>query len=138
MELLCGEILENKIKTNFIPFSYINFEEEQINVEKINTEEELIEKINELNLNENNLYKIILEGKRNFIIDIGKIKKYIIKENIIKIKNFTKLNYNLEEIAKEESLKGFFVKEAIKQLETADNKKIIEDAIEIGLEALEN
>lgn len=137
--MIVGDIdLENKnIEIEFIKLDETEFAEEEINVEEIFSEEELIEKINNLNLEEKNLYKIILTGKRNYNIDEKKILKLINKENILKIKNFTKTKYDLEKISKEESLKGLFVKECLEKIEIEENKKMIEDAIELGLELLE-
>lgn len=138
--MIVGDIdLENKnIEIEFIKLDETEFAGKEINVEEIFSEEELIEKINNLNLEEKNLYKIILMGKRNYNIDEKKILKLINKENILKIKNFTKTKYNLEKISKEESLKGFFVKECLEKIEIEENKKIIEDVIELGLELLES
>ena len=135
--MIVGEIFENKIETEFIPLNNIEFCERELDITEINSEEELIEKINELNLIENNLYKIILIGKRNFIIDSQKIIKLINKKNILKIKDFTKIKYNLEEISKQQSLKGIFVKKCLEEMQNTENKEIIENAIEYGLEALE-
>ena len=135
--MIVGEISENKIETEFIPLNNIEFCERELDITEINSEEELIEKINELNLIENNLYKIILIGKRNFIIDTQKIIKLINKKNILKIKDFTKIKYNLEEISKQQSLKGIYVKKCLEEMQNTENKEIIENAIEYGLEALE-
>ena len=135
--MIVGEISENKIETEFISLNNIEFCERELDITEINSEEELIEKINELNLIENNLYKIILIGKRNFIIDTQKIIKLINKKNILKIKDFTKIKYNLEEISKQQSLKGIFVKKCLEEMQNTENKEIIENAIEYGLEALE-
>ena len=135
--MVVGEIFENKIETEFIPLNNIEFCERELDITEINSEEELIEKIKELNLIENNLYKIILIGKRNFIIDTQKIIKLINKKNILKIKDFTKIKYNLEEISKQQSLKGIFVKKCLEEMQNTENKEIIENAIEYGLEALE-
>lgn len=138
--MIVGDIdLESKnIEIEFIKLDGTEFAEKEINVEEIFSEEELIEKINNLNLEEKNLYKIILIGKRNYNIDEKKILKLINKENILKIKNFTKTKYDLEKISKEESLKGFFVKECLEKIEIEENKKMIEDVIELGLELLES
>ena len=57
-------------------------------------------------------------------------------ENIIKIKDETKLYYDLEKIANENSVKGYFVKELLERQKTAENKEEIQKAIEIGLELL--
>ena len=60
---------------------------------------------------------------------------FFLCENYIAIS--TKINYNLEEIAKENNLKGYFVREALKKLEDGiATREEIEKAIEIGLEAM--
>ena len=95
----------------------------------------IIEKINSINLEKNKLYEIILIGKRNFEININEIYKYYLDEKIIKIKNNTKINYNIEKIIQENNLKGLFVKELLNNKNNY-NEKIIEKALEIGLEIL--
>ena len=65
--------------------------------------------------------------------------KKIKNKNILKIKNNTKLNYELEELAKENNVKGIFVRNMLKKLEeNIDQKEEIEKAIEIGLEIILN
>lgn len=136
--MIVGEIEKNKIQLNFIPIDKKEFKEKIVEVDELLSEEDLIEKINNLNLEENILYKIILKGKRNLQININKIYKSVLNKNVVKIKDFTKNNYNLEKLAEEENLKGLFVKEMLNKLneENADIE-IIEKAIEIGLETLE-
>ena len=105
----------------------------------VNSIEELIEKINNLNLDENVLYKLILIGNKNFEINTYKLLKYILNENIIKIKNKTKLKIDLEQISKENNLKGLFVKEILDELNKNNyDKNILENALEIGLNILDN
>ena len=108
---------------------------------EIISKEELIEKINELNFNENELIEIILIGKRNFEINTYELNKLIFNEKIIKIKNKTKINYNLEKIANENTLKGLFAKNIKNKLNdetlTEEEKEIVEKAIEIAFDALE-
>ena len=61
-------------------------------------------------------------------------------DKIIKIKNKTKPNYNLEEIANETTLKGLFAKkinEKLNKCQTEEERKIIEKAIEIGMDIME-
>ena len=66
------------------------------------------------------------------------LKKMINQKNIIKIKDLSKMGYDIEAISKENNLKGLFVKELLNQMkENPENKKIIEEALEIGLEILE-
>ena len=78
-----------------------------------------------------------MTGKRNFEINIRDILKVVSHRNILKIKDQTKLNYNIEEISKENNLKGIFVREALKKFDEGKyTKEEIERAIKIGLEAM--
>ena len=56
-------------------------------------------------------------------------------------KNKTKINYNLEKIANENTLKGLFAKNIKNKLNdetlTEEEKEIVEKAIEIAFDALE-
>ena len=91
-----------------------------------------------MNLEENKYYKIILIGNRNFEINKNYLFKYILKENIIKIKNETKIEINLEELAKQNNLKGLFVQEILEEMNKNNyDKKILESVLEIGLEAID-
>lgn len=137
--MIVGEIEKNKTKIEFIPLDETYFEERELDISEINSEEELIEKINEIKIQKNKFIKIILIGKRKFEIQKNKILKLIENKNILKIKNNTKLNYELEELAKENNVKGIFVRNMLKKLEeNIDQKEEIEKAIEIGLEIILN
>ena len=136
--MVVGEInsLENKI--DFIKLDETEFIETELNCTEINSEENLIEKINEINIEENKLYKIILIGKRNFEINIYNLYKYDLNERIIKIKNKTKPNYDLEEISKENTLRGLFAKEILQEIKNGNyDEDIIEQALEMGMDILE-
>ena len=139
--MILGDLEKENIKLEFISIDETEFKLQEIDVTEINFKEELIEKINELEIQDNNLIEIILIGKRNFEIDKYEIYKLISNDKIIKIKDKTKINYNLEELSNENTLKGLFVKEMFKKLndiEVSDeDKEIIEKAVEIGLEALD-
>ena len=119
----------------------MQFKLHEVDVTEIISKEELIEKINGLNFDENNLVEIILVGKRNFEINIYELYKLILNNKIIKIKNKTKINYDLNKLANENTLKGLFAKEMLEKLNnenlTVDEKEILEKAIEIGMDALE-
>jgi len=137
--MVVGELDKEKIKLEFIPIDETEFKIQNLDITQINSKEELIETINELNIEENNLIEIYLTGKRNFEIDTYEIKKFITNEKIIKIKNKTKINYNLEKIAEENTLRGIFVKKMLDKynlLESEEEKSILENSIEIGLESL--
>ena len=136
--VIWGELDKENINLKFLPMDNKEFKELELNISEINSVEELIEKINNLNLEENIYYKIILVGDKNFEINIYNLFKYINNENIIKIKNNTKLKINLEEISKNNNLKGLFVKEILDELNKNNyNKEILEEALEIGLNIIE-
>lgn len=121
----------------FVRLDDRKFEEKELIVDNLLSKEDLIEKILSLKLDPMIMYKIILKGKRNFEINPRKLLKAISRENILKLKDNTKLNYDIEELAKQNNIKGIFVREVLKLYE---NKLCTEEefqkAIEIGLEAM--
>lgn len=138
--MVVGEIKNKKLNIEFVPIKSSEFVEKRIDVTEIISKEELIEKINLIEIQPNEYVKIILEGKRNFEINTYELYKLIQEPQIIKIKNKTKINYKLDEIENETTLKGLFAKEIKQKLEdenlTNEQKEILEKAIEIGFEAL--
>ena len=139
--VIFGELEKEKLNLKFIPIDEEEFVEKNLEVDNINSKEELIEKINSLEIKNNEYVKIILIGNRNFEINTYEILKFIENDRIIKIKDKTKLGYDLEKLQNEKTLKGLFAKEMNLKLKdeniTEDEKQIIEKAIEIGFEALE-
>ncbi len=136
--MIVGEINKEDIKLEFIPIDNKEFKEIELDISDINSEEELIEKINNLKLEENIFYKIILIGNKNFEINIYNLFKFILNENIIKIKNNTKLKIDLEKISKNNNLKGLFVKEILEELNKKNyNKELLEEALELGLNIID-
>lgn len=140
--MIVGELNEEKkLKLEFLPLDEKEFKVTQLDVSEIYSKEELIEKINILEIPENIYLKVELIGNRNFEIDIYDIIKYLSNNQIIKIKDFTKLAYNLEKIQNENTLRGLFAEKMNEKLKseelTEEQKNIIEKAIEIGFEALQ-
>lgn len=140
--MIVGELNEEKkLKLEFLPLDEKEFKVTQLDVSEIYSKEELIEKINTLEIPENIYLKVELIGNRNFEIDIYDIIKYLSNNQIIKIKDFTKLAYNLEKIQNENTLRGLFAEKMNEKLKseelTEEQKNIIEKAIEIGFEALQ-
>lgn len=85
------------------------------------------------------LLKIILVGKRNFEIDKYDLFKYIENENVIRIKDTTEPNIDLEELSNNSTLKGIFVTQMKERLENEadeNQKQVIKKAIEVGLKVL--
>lgn len=83
---------------------------------------------------ENKYIKLNLIGRKIIEINTNKIIKSLIQPNIIKIKDKTELEIDIEAISKQKNLKGLYVKRLLeKQEKEPENRKIIEMAIEIGL-----
>ena len=139
--MIVGEINETnkELKTEFIPLSENDFEEIEFDVTECISKDELIEKINDIDIADNQLIKVILTGKRNFEIDKYELYKLLTNERVIKIKDHTRIQYDLEKIANNHTLKGLFVKEILKEKENAGEEEleIIEKAVEIAFDALE-
>ena len=140
--MIVGEIEKSSIILKFEKLDEEEFIIKNIDVTNIISKEELIEKINGIEIQNNEYVEIVLIGDRNFEIDKYDILKYIINNRIIKIKNKTKIAYDLEKMAENKTtLKGIFVKEMLDKIKqeqlTEEQKDIIEKAIEIGLDALE-
>lgn len=139
--MIVGNLEEKGLELNFVPLDEREFKLQEIDVTELHSKEDLIEKINELEFDERELIEIILIGKRNFEIDKYELYKLISNDKIIKIKNKTKINYDLKKLANDTTLKGLFAKKMLEKLEdeniTEEEKEILEKAVEIGMEALD-
>ena len=135
--MIVGEISKGNVKIDFIRLDDRKFEEIQLKVDDFSSKEDLIDRILNLNLNDKNLYKLILIGKRNFEINTKEILRVVARENVLKIKDLTKINYDLEELAKQKNLKGIFIKEVLDMYEKGlCTEEEYQKAIEIGLDAM--
>ena len=126
---------DKKLEIAFVSVDKKEFIEQELEIDMINSQEEIIECLNQIKTDDNKYYKIILTGKRNFEINIYEIAKQIQNKNILKIKDNTSIKIDLEELAKQKSLKGIFVKNMLEKM-NEENKETILKAIEIGLEAM--
>ena len=80
----------------------------------------------------------ILIGRRKFEIDILEIMKFIIKENIIKMKNKTQPDYEIEKLINETTLKGIFIKQLLEEKEKQNyTDEEINKILEIGLSIMD-
>ena len=136
-----SEINNNNLKINkkikFIKVDKRIFEEIKLNISKINSEEELIEKIKNIKTERQKNYKVILEGYKNIEIDLNKIQKMVLDENVLKVKDFSKVKYDIKELANQNNLKGVFINRILqKEEEGLCTKEEAEQAIEIFINAL--
>lgn len=135
--MIVGEVTKDKFNKTFIELDERNFEEFEISVDELESKEDLLEKILSYGYSEMTMYKIILVGKRNFEINARDILKALSKTNILKVKDETKLDYNLEELSKQNNLKGIFIKEVLEMYKQGlCTEEEYQKAIEIGLEAM--
>lgn len=136
-----SEINNNNLKINkkikFIKVDKRIFEEIKLNISEINSEEELIEKIKDIKTERQKNYKVILEGYKNIEIDLNKIQKMVLDENVLKVKDFSKVKYDIKELANQNNLKGVFINRILqKEEEKLCTKEEAEQAIEIFINAL--
>lgn len=133
-----GNVNKNEIKVEFIPIKTKTFEEIKVDITEINSKEELVQILNEIELGEQSYYKIILTGKRNFNINNNEIMELLTNNLIIKLKDETKDQYDIQELAKKSNLTGIFAKNILNKMEIAteaEKEKFIK-AFEIGMGVL--
>ncbi len=135
--VISGEISKKELKLEFIQIDTREYVEKEIDITNLLSIEEIIEKIENLTLDEKNLYKIILTGRRYFPIKLEEITKLINIENIVKIRNHTKPGIDIEKLAQENTIKGIFVRRMLERKEKENlDEDFVEKTIEIGLEVL--
>ena len=135
--MVTGEINKQNLKLDFVKLDDRIFTKSELPVDNFSNKEELIEAISDLKLDEKTMYEIVLVGNRNFEINTREILKLIDNDNILKVKDQTDISYDIEEIAKENNLRGIFVRELIKKYQVGNyTEDQIKKAIEIGLSVM--
>lgn len=136
--MIVGDINKTSLNVKFIPLDDSEFKVINMDVTDFNSIDDLVQQIEALDINDQDYYEIYLIGRRKFEIDMYNLKKMITSTKIIKIKNKTKVNYDIEEIANENTLKGLYVQEILKRMNNSEyNKELLESVLEIGMEILE-
>ena len=93
---IVGNIEKDKLEIAFIPADNREFKEFEFDITNINDEEELIEKINNLQLNIKDLYKVI-ERNNTYYLYINKYKAFIVSKEGISKNNIEKLSNNFKD-----------------------------------------
>lgn len=133
-----GIIEKENLQLTFVPVDEKEFMELEVEISQIKDEDELVQYLNSLELLENNLYKIRLTGKRRFEIDVLNLYQWLTKPNIIKVKDDTKPNYELEELKNNYTLKGIFVQELLEEMQKENyTPEELSKILEIGFSVLE-
>lgn len=137
--ILDVNLSKQNLEINFKKMDTTIFEELNLDISTCKVNEELIERLNSLSLEQHKLYKINLIGTRTFEINTNEILKLIDNKVILKIKDLTQTNININKILEQNNLKSFFVKELLsKQVDDNISEEDIKKAIELGLQALQN
>lgn len=111
----------------------------EIDVTETKTLQEIIEKVKEKVQNKDDLYKIVLTGKRPENIPEGVIENEI-DVFFAKTKDLTRGSYDLKSISADYSIGGIFAKNVLERLENADEneKADLLKAADIVMGILEN
>ena len=129
---------KDKIEIQFLKADKREFEEKSIDISSVKSEEELIEKLDEMNLEKDNFYKIILKGTKKIELNETRICKLTQKNMILKVRDKTETEYDIDNLAKQKSLKGMFIKNLLEKLKSnPEDEESIKKAIEIGLKLFE-
>ncbi len=119
--MVIGEILPNgEVEYEFVKVDDSRFEKKEIDITSINSVSELIDK---MQLEDNTFYKIKLIGEKKF--DTNKVEEQlrIINRNICEFEDNSHYEYKLDEISKEETLKGIFTKKILEEIENNPEEK---------------
>ncbi|MBR4111036.1 MAG: DNA repair exonuclease [Clostridia bacterium] len=125
--LVIGEIENKKVEVQFKKMDFQQFAIKEIDITNFQTVQEIVDC---LKLDED-IYRLILTGVRH--MSISSIEEAIkeLPNYITEIIDNTHLEYNLDEIAKQNTLKGIFTKNMLNILEeNPEKERIILNAIE--------
>ena len=125
--LVVGDITKEKLKIKFMRIDDIQFEIKTIDISKCMSPNEVLDKLDL----KDNIYKIILTGIRN--IDINTLKEIISisGKNVCEIEDKTRMDYDLENISKQKTLKGVFTRKMLEEIKgNPENEEKVMKAIE--------
>jgi DNA repair exonuclease SbcCD nuclease subunit len=136
-----GEVSKGNINLEFVPTALRTHIRLDVDItDKDDIFEEIVSAIKENENYENHYYRITLKGKRNNEngIDINSLVARLSPlVSFIKIKDKTILGADLNELAREKNLKGYFTSIMLSKIENADEneKEKYRYALELGLKA---
>ncbi len=132
--VVLAEIKKHKKDITFLPISRRKYHELLVDVNDLGDNLSVCEKIKE-QINENDLYKIVLTGETDFEPD-GDVIKDNLDAFFVKVYDKTRPKIDLLKSAEEFSLKGLFIKKALEKIEN-DGDETDKMALKIGLGAIE-
>ena len=131
--VVIGNLEKNNVTYKFQNMEYKHFVEYRLDVSNLKTSDEVL---NLVSLDDD-IYRFILTGSRNILID--KLKELLTEQskNICEIRDLTHIGYDFEKIATEQNLKGFFTKKMLEELKNnPEQEEEIIKALEITYELM--
>ena len=132
-----GEIKEEitNDRKELVTYKFIKVDETQYETKRIDISNctSIVEVIDKLDLKDN-FYKIELTGIRN--VDVKKLieELYISNEKVCNITDNTHYEYDLEKMAKQDTLKGVFIRNMLEEIKSnPENESKVMQAIEYVL-----
>ncbi len=135
-----GQISKGKTELEFVPVSKRKHIHEKVDITDVNDiSSHILSVLKEKYTNsENNLYKIELTGDidEEFNLNLTEITARLSEKlYFVKIKDSTEYKIDLEALSKETSLKGVFVKNMLKKINSTQDNAQLKKALKIGLRA---
>ena len=119
--MVVGEILPNgEVDYEFIKVDDTKFEKKTVDISKLTSSQEVIDK---LDLQNDTIYKIELNGTKSFDTKDIEEQLKIINKNVCEVEDNSNFDYNLEEISKEESLRGIFTRNVLEEINKNPTEK---------------
>ena len=142
--VILGDVYKGGVDLRFIPINKREYIVKEVDISACNNYEDVknaVINIFDNNYRKNNLFKIILTGElqNHFNLNI-KTLEIKLKEDFyfIKMIDKTTVGIDLEELSKDYSVKGQFVKLMLERLKDAESeeKEIINRALKLGIQCL--
>lgn len=117
--MVIGQIENDEVKYEFKNMEYHHFVDLEIDISDVKIVSDILDKVKF----EDDIYRITFKGARNVEIkDLIELLKSL-SSNICEFKDETHLPYDLEEIAKQETLKGIFTRKMLEEIKKNPNQK---------------
>ncbi len=114
-----GEITKEKCEIEFVPLEYKEFKKIEFDLTNYKNFSDVID---DLNL-EDDIYKIVFYGTRNFNVDeLIEVLNGLTK-NICEIKDETVIAYDFENIKNQENLKGVFTRKILEEMQDMNEEE---------------
>ena len=131
-----ADVTKTSATAEFYPLSQREYEELNIDVSGQNSYEGILGKILlEGKIEPRNLYKIVLKGECDFVIDTAVLKDAI-SAFFVKIKDETVQKIDYESLADDFTLKGIFVKKMLEKMKKEGETEELKRALSFGLSAI--